>query len=248
MFTTSRDGINWSIDPVMVVENGLSPAVCYNGGLIYLYYFNDTLALITSRDEGRSFQRTKFEINRISYGTLMDPCVVFYDGKFKMFFVTAEKDMNTIRTASSNDGFHFVEDINILYREKGVYKPDVALINNMWIMFITSGGDLIKLISEDGKKFQKAGRFFFPSAIYSCTTAENGFLRTYYTGDYSINSFKQVDDKIIKEGSIFNDHNLFISEPAVIKTSDSAYFMFYKKILPNDYVDTCGCEKKLKIE
>jgi hypothetical protein len=248
LFTRSFDGINWSIDPIRLIDNGLSPSAVFVHGNIYLYYISDSLSLITSNDYGVTFKYRQVSIKRISGGILKDPNVVFHNGVFNMFFITSDKGINTLRSAVSDNGNDFTEEMNILYQDKGIFKPDGIFINNLWIIFLTSGGDLIKLTSNDGKIFLKDNDFLFPSAIYSGTIKENNFLRTYYTSDYSINSFRNENGKIIKEGEVFRDHKIFISEPSVIKTADSSYFMFYKKTLPNDFIDTCGCEKKLNVD
>jgi hypothetical protein len=248
LFTKSFDGISWSIDPIRLIENGISPSAVFQDGKIYLYYISDKLSLITSNDYGITFKQEQVSLRRISNGILKDPNVVFFNGVFRMFFIISEKDINILRSAVSDDGHSFIEETNVLFQDKGIFKPDVIFINNLWIIFLTLGGDLIKLTSNDGKTFLKDKNFLFPSAIYSGTIKENNFLRTYYTGDYSINSFKNENGKITKEKELFRDHNIFISEPSIIKTADSSYYMFYKKILPNDFIDTCGCEKKLKID
>ena len=247
LFTTSVDGISWSNDPIKLIDNGISPTAVYAGGKIYLYYISDSLSLIRSNDNGITFKHFNVSIARKSNGVLKDPNVIVSDDLFKMFFITSDKDINTLRCALSFDGLNFTEETSVLYQEKGVFKPDAGLINNLWIIFLTLGGDIIKITSSDGTTFIKDNDFFYPSALYSATINENTFLRTYYTADYSINSFKSINNKTTKEGELFRDHNIFISEPSVIKTT-STYFMFYKKTLPNDFIDTCGCEKKLNVE
>lgn len=248
LFTTSSNGLNWNRDPVKLIDNGSSPSAIYNNDTIYLYYISDSLGLIISTDNARSFKHANVNVNRISGGILIDPNVVFTNGIFKMFFITSDAECNSLRYADSYDGFNFYEAKNVLYREKGIYKPDAVIHNKMCVLFITSGGDIIKLISNDGTIFTKDPLFFLPSAIYSCTVNENNYLRLYYTGDYSISSFKLIGEKATKEEINYIDHKIFISEPSVIKTTDSSYYMFYKKILPNDYIDTCGCERKLQVE
>jgi len=135
----------------------------------------------------------------------------------------------------------------VIYEEKGIFKPDTYIYNNLWIINLTQGGDLIRITSTDGTNYKRDKHFFIPSVMYSSTLIHNNSPKIYYTGDYAINRFSENKDMIKNEGIIFKDKNLFISEPSVITANDSVFYMFYKKILPNDFIDTCGCEKKLEI-
>jgi hypothetical protein len=248
LFTTSKDGLNWEKDPITLIENGFSPSALFYEGKIYLYYISDSLSLITSNDTAKSFHRQSVKLFRVSSNKIVDPCIKYYNNSFKLFFITSDSIENKLHVAYSNDGQNFFEDSRIIYSEKGIFKPDVVIINNKPIIYLTSGGDLIRIITHNGKHFFKDSTFYFPSGIYSSSIIENNFIRTYYTGDYSINSFRLENGKIKKENNVYKDQNIFISEPSVIKISDSLYYMFYKKILPNNYIDTCGCVKKLIFE
>jgi len=245
LFTSSEDGLNWKKDPITLIENGYSPSAIFYEGKIYLYYIFDSLSLIISDDTAKSFKKQNVKLYRVSNNRIIDPCIKYYNNSFKLFFITTDSLENKLHVAYSNDGLNFFEDSRIIYSEKGIFKPDVVIINYKPIIYLTSGGDLIRIITNNGKHFFKDSTFYFPSGIYSSSIIENNFIRTYYTGDYSINSFRLEKGKIKKDNNVYKDQNIFISEPSVIKISDSLYYMFYKKILPNDYIDTCGCVKKL---
>lgn len=247
LFTSSFDGISWSADPVKLIVNGSNPSALVHNDKIYLYYINDTLSLITGNSGGLNFKYSNVKINRISSGTLKDPDVIYHNGKFYLVFLVSVGGKSSVRRAVSDDGIIFNEEMAILYEEPGIFKPDVYITGNDWNIILTQGGDLIKIFSHDGITFYRDSSFFAPSAMYSSTLKEADYQRIYYTGNYSINLLTYKDKKIKTEGEIFRDHNIFISEPSVIKTKDSSYFMFYKKILPNDFIDTCGCEKKPEI-
>jgi hypothetical protein len=241
---SSPDGISWTTYPAPLFDTASVPgAVKNNSGTIFLYWVYmpnqssvETLFVATSFDGVNFSAPQPVNISGSAITRRVDPNpVLLPNGDIRLYYI----DFGTIPTqhmysATSSDGINFTEDPGIRFTRNYITDPDIFMVNNSWVGFLSMpnlGFQMIRVTSNDGLSFTEDTTFNWNNGGISSTFLfGTNVYRTYYCGPGGINSATSPDgyNLSIEPGARINTG----CDPTVVQMGTGSYMMYYKKSDP----------------
>lgn len=244
-FATSSDLLNWTDSETVLAVHASVPGAVYKDDVIYVYFVDvstdgipERIGLIRSSDNGQSWSEKEFiDIEGVGDKVPVDPApFLLDDSRIRLYyfdineerFSTDPERKNKIYSAVSLDGANFVQEEGVCFSKKGVYDPDVILVDDVYRMYTgdITGNKVISAVSSDGLSFNEEGIAYDGGAVPD-VFFKDGIYYLYTAGiDISTSSDGASFTKISK---VFQSNfGMITADPSVIELDNGTYMMLYK--------------------
>jgi hypothetical protein len=196
---TSEDGLTWTKNDKVVVNNAVSPGALFDGQTIRLYFFRSmgpaaeepTLVFVMLSRDGAAWEEKQVDVSGLPDGMCVeDPSVVLTpQGKYRMYYYEhpyregrplSRTGRFTIASAISNDGINFQKEAGVRFEYGRVMDPDVIQMGNVWRMFCSEDGRIVSAISHDNGQGFAFEKYVPLDGFITATVKVPGGYRMYY--------------------------------------------------------------------
>ncbi len=249
MSATSSDGLIWKKNTAPVAEQARTPGALFDGTYLRVYFNRIGTPRVTFSRDGKTWQEQVVSVSGLPRGMVVldQEVVLLPNGKYRMYYYEHPKAKGqplsipgdfTIALAISDDGINFRREGTAFVYER-VMDPDVIKTGSVWRMFVSQDGRTIGAIShDDGKTFSFEKYLTRWRWISSTIEAASGYRMYYYTKEngkgktysaFSLNGGEWVEESgariVAGEAGSLDENGP--GSPAVLKTEDGTYWLFY---------------------
>jgi hypothetical protein len=167
---SSADGLNWTRDPGVRLEQASVPCALADGDRVVLYYVDGAIKPSTAgcaiSTDGLTFTKQAITIEGRAGQFAADPCALKNtSGTYCLYYLAggtdrkpgpplpSVDDLHEIHLAVGNDPLH-LKDIGTVLNHKGLVDPDVFYYKGTWFMYVFSDRNTIIATSSTGRDFK----------------------------------------------------------------------------------------------